>query len=259
MGSGLLTWAGHATVRIAVDGGTVLTDPVLSRHVGHLRRLVPIPPGIAEGLAVVAISHLHRDHLDLPTLRTIDPAVPVLAPAGAGAALRRAGRREVIEMSPGDTASVGGLVIRATPAAHSAGTRGRRRRGAPRPQALGYVVEGPPRVYFAGDTDLFPGMTDLAPGLDLALLPVGGWGPTLGPGHLDAERAARALRLLNPRIAVPIHWGTYAPVGVRRGAGYLRTPGTDLARAALRLAPAVEVRVLAPGDTLVIACPSPPG
>jgi L-ascorbate metabolism protein UlaG (beta-lactamase superfamily) len=103
-------------------------------------------------------------------------------------------------------------------------------------------------------------MADVAAGgLDAALVPVGGWGPTLGPGHLDAERAARALALMRPGLAVPIHWGTYAPVGVPRRASYLRTAGDDLARAAARLAPGVTVRVLAPGGSAGIPRPGDAG
>jgi L-ascorbate metabolism protein UlaG (beta-lactamase superfamily) len=258
---GRLTWAGHATARIELGGRAVLTDPVLSARVAHLRRLVAAPPGLLDGLDAVLISHLHRDHLDVPTLRRIDPDVPVLAPAGAAALLRRAGRRDVRELRPGDAAEVGGLRIHATPAEHDGGApaRGPRVRRAARPPALGFVVEGPQRVYFAGDTDLFPEMAAIPPpeGLDAALLPVGGWGPTLGPGHLDAERAARALAILRPRVAVPIHWGTYAPVGVPRGARYLGAPGPALAAAAARLAPGVDVRVLAPGQATELTPPSP--
>ena len=98
------------------------------------------------------------------------------------------------------------------PAVHG-GSRGRR---GPEIEALGYVINGGGhRAYFAGDTDLFDGMADLG-ALDLALLPVAGWGPSVGPGHLDPARAARALTLLRPRAAVPIHWGTLYPMGLRR-------------------------------------------
>jgi L-ascorbate metabolism protein UlaG (beta-lactamase superfamily) len=119
-----------------------------------------------------------------------------------------------------------------------------------RAPALGYVVTGSRRVYFAGDTDLFPGMAELGP-LDLALLPVAGWGPRLPPGHLDARRAAEALRLLAPATAVPIHWGTYSPISkLRTSAAARREPADEFARLAAQLAPTVAVHVLAPGESL---------
>src|SRR5947199_338861 len=82
----------------------------------------------------------------------------------------------------------------------------------PATRAMGHLLEaGGHSVYAAGDTDLFDGMADLGErGLGVALLPVWGWGPTLGPGHLDPLRAAQAVALLRPRVAVPVHWGTLA-------------------------------------------------
>ena len=91
------------------------------------------------------------------------------------------------------------------------------------------MIEGDGRrVYFAGDTDLFDGMADLAP-VDVALLPIWGWGPTMGPGHMDPARAAQAAALLRARLAIPIHWGTYYPIhlGLQGPAGVSR----DAARA----------------------------
>src|SRR5690606_5216400 len=114
----------------------------------------------------------------------------------AGGLLAAAGRRDVTEMLPGDVAVVGPLRVRATAAAHDGGRQrrwGARALRGPRATALGFVVEGTRTVYFAGDTDLFDGMAHIAEHLDAALLPVGGWGPTLGPGHLDPDRAALAL------------------------------------------------------------------
>ncbi len=250
-----VTWGGHATVRIEMDGVALLTDPLLRRRVGHLHRVAPPPGPVTVGLSAVLISHLHRDHLDVASLRRIDPAVPVLAPRGAGALLARAGRREVIELLPGDVTDVGPLRVRATVAAHDGGgarAGGPRGLHAPHATALGFVVEGESTVYFAGDTDLFAGMADIAPRIDVALLPVGGWGPGLGPGHLDAAGAARALTLLRPRIAIPIHWGTYAPWPIRGTAGFVRHPGPEFLARARLVAPATEVRLLAPGGRSVI-------
>ena len=89
--------------------------------------------------------------------------------------------------------------------------------------ALGYVIAGGGRrVYFAGDTELFEEMSGLRP-LDLALLPVWGWGPSLNPGHLDPA-GARALALLRPRVAVPIRLGTFYR-SVSAGCATIASPG----------------------------------
>ena len=101
-------------------------------------------------------------------------------------------------------------------------------------------------------------MATLAEDLDAALLPVWGWGPTLGPGHLDPRAAADALRLLRPRLAIPIHWGTLFPIGLDRlrgKAGLLSDPPHDFAREAARLAPEVEVRLLQPGEATPLLAP----
>ena len=107
---------------------------------------------------------------------------------------------------------------------------------------------GPKRVYFAGDTDLFPGMRDLgAAGLDVALVPIWGWGAKLGSGHLDPVRAAESLALLKPRVAIPIHWGTFFAMKLRRFRyAAIAEPARAFVRAAGERAPEVDVRVLAP-------------
>jgi L-ascorbate metabolism protein UlaG (beta-lactamase superfamily) len=134
------------------------------------------------------------------------------------------------------------VTVTATPAVHTARLRGRR------VPALGYLVDQD--LYFAGDTDLFDAMADLAP-LALALLPVWGYGPTLGPGHLDPERAAQAVARLRPQVAVPIHWGTYFPLPLgRRGHPLLHDPPRTFAARAAVLAPETEVVVLEPGGHL---------
>jgi L-ascorbate metabolism protein UlaG (beta-lactamase superfamily) len=107
-------------------------------------------------------------------------------------------------------------------------------------------------VYFPGDTDLFAGMRELQPGLDVALLPVAGWGPRLPPGHLDPARAAESPATLRPRVAIPIHWGTYRRVGMNRDPAVLREPAETFARLAAETAPEVEVRILEPGESAEI-------
>jgi L-ascorbate metabolism protein UlaG (beta-lactamase superfamily) len=181
--------------------------------VAHLRRHVAMP-AVPEEVDVVLLSHLHRDHADGASLRALGPGVRVVAPAGAGPALHRLHVRPTHELAAGDTVALSpDVTVRAVAAHHD----GRRHPVGHPIAALGYVVEtSRQRIYFAGDTDLYPEMARLAdPPLDVALLPIWGWGPSLGPGHLDPERAARAVALLTPRIVVPIHWGTFLPIGTR--------------------------------------------
>jgi L-ascorbate metabolism protein UlaG (beta-lactamase superfamily) len=150
-------------------------------------------------------------------------------------------------MQIGDTVTVGVVQVTATPAVHD----GRRSPWGPTATTLGFVVNGSRRVYFAGDTDLFPGMDALAGALDLALLPVWGWGPTLGPGHLNPRRAAEALQMLRPRLAVPIHWGTLAPFGLAWfRPRFLVEPPQVFAHHAHELAPQTRVVIVRPGHDL---------
>jgi L-ascorbate metabolism protein UlaG (beta-lactamase superfamily) len=149
----------------------------------------------------------------------------------------------VCQVVQGDEVKVRGVVVRATAAQH-----GGRSWPGRSPAALGYAILGYKRVYFAGDTDLFDDMAGLVHELDLALIPIWGWGPTLGPGHLDPERAAEAVRRLRPRMVVPIHWGTLRPLHVSRRAAYLREPAETFAELVRERAPETEVRVLRPGQ-----------
>lgn len=249
-----VTWIGHATVLVELAGVRVLTDPVLRSRLGHLRRHGAAPgAAMTRDLDAVLISHLHLDHLDLPSLRRLDPGVPLLVPRGAGGYLRRMGFSRARELAVGERAHVGsddvaGVDVVAVPAVHDGRRHPLRRTAA---ETIGFVLEGPRHVYFPGDTDIFDGMADLAGTLDLALLPVWGWGPTLGEGHLDPGRAAEAAALLAPRLAVPIHWGTFYPRGLARlKPAPLRDPPHLFAARVAALAPDVEVRVLAPGESV---------
>jgi L-ascorbate metabolism protein UlaG (beta-lactamase superfamily) len=247
-GADSATFVGHATVVVELDGTRLITDPVLRGRVGPLARHGARPgPEATDGIDAVLISHLHHDHADLGSLRRLGREVPMVVPPGASAFFRRHGFRQARELAPGESAEVGPLTVTAVEARHEGG----RRRFARHSRAVGYLVAGTRRVYFAGDTDVFEGMSDLGPDLDLALLPVWGWGPTIGEGHLDPEGAARAASLISPRLAVPIHWGTLYPFGLRRfHADPLRLPAGSFAEHMRRLAPQVETRVLAPGESV---------
>jgi L-ascorbate metabolism protein UlaG (beta-lactamase superfamily) len=223
----------------------LLTDPVLRPRIAHLRRTGTVDWRAMESLDAVLISHVHYDHLDLPSLRRLGRSTPIVVPRGVGSLLRRRGFGNVVEVQPGDEEQIGGVTIRATNAEHES----RRMPFGVKTPALGYLVDGSVSTYFAGDTDLFAGMGAIADDLDLALLPVAGWGPRLPPGHLGPRSAAEALVLLRPRIAVPIHWGTYRRIGLSRDPAELREPATSFARFAADLMPEVDVRVLPVGGS----------
>jgi L-ascorbate metabolism protein UlaG (beta-lactamase superfamily) len=251
----VITWWGHATTTVQDSGVRVLTDPVFTRRLGHLRRLRgPVPGPDAAVADLVVISHLHVDHLHLPSLAALQHGSRVVVPAGAVCAvpaLRRLARRrglELLEVVPGDVVPVGPVRVRAVPARHD----GRRwPLGGLRSGPLGYVVSGAGTTYFAGDTDLFPEMADAVGPCDVALLPVGGWGPRLGSGHLDPARAAVALSRLAAPAAVPIHFGTFCPLGLDlRPGDWFHRPGWEFARQCHTHVPTAAVHELSPGRTV---------
>lgn len=245
-----ITFIGHATLLLEMSGIRVLTDPILRNRVLHLRRRNRIVDSlVANNLDVVLISHAHWDHLDLPSLRIIGTSTPLIVPKGVEQLLRRKGFRNVTELSVGDIMTIGEIKISATYADHD-GARLRFGQGS---ESIGYLIESTHRIYFPGDTALYPHMTDLADGLDLALLPVWGWGPNLGPGHMNPYQAALALRLLSPQFAIPIHWGTMFPIGLSWiFPKLLIDPPHAFANFASKLAPEVTVNILAPGERMHI-------
>jgi L-ascorbate metabolism protein UlaG (beta-lactamase superfamily) len=247
-GAARITWLGHSSSVLELDGIRLVTDPVFRPRVAHLKRVIAPASEVADVDAVL-ISHAHYDHLDLPSLRQIRSPERIIVPCGVGAFMRRRGFDGVVEIAAGEEVSFGSVIVRATPAVHG----GWRPGVALRTPALGFLVAGSVSVYFAGDTGLFDGMTTLAAGLDLALLPVAGWGARIPEDHLDPVRAAQGLRLLRPRVAVPIHWGTYRMITLPRTSGVVREPADDFRRHAAALAPDVEVVVLEPGGGLSVS------
>ncbi|HTC59916.1 MAG TPA: MBL fold metallo-hydrolase [Solirubrobacteraceae bacterium] len=246
-----IVFLGHATVLIELEGVRLLFDPLLRDRVLHLRRQVPpVDESVFAGPDAVLISHMHHDHLDLASLRRLGQDRHLIVPRGAGVWLASKGFVNVSEMDVGDVLKVAELEITAVVAHHNGG-----RLGGPQAKALGYLVAGRHVVYFAGDTEMFAGMGGFSPALDVALLPVAGWGPKLGPGHMDPLQAAHAVELLEPRLAIPIHWGTLLPIGLARNyKARLGDPPRLFAEHAARLAPSVEVRILRSGESTAVDC-----
>jgi L-ascorbate metabolism protein UlaG (beta-lactamase superfamily) len=191
----------------------------------------------------VLISHGHRDHFDPASLAAIPGAPLVIVPRGLDSGARRNMRGEVVELVAGERWRGGGVVIDGIPARHWISP------GAPRAQPMGFLVTGSSRVYFAGDTGKFAGLAGLRDAVDVALLPVGTWGPHRGPGHLGPKSAAEVVAMIRPALAIPIHWATLYPRRLDRlWSKPLAAPGDRFAAHVGAMAPAVDVRVLRPGE-----------
>jgi L-ascorbate metabolism protein UlaG (beta-lactamase superfamily) len=240
-----LTYVGHATVLVQLGGRRLLTDPLLGAGILHVRRRVPRPAlDDLRPLDAILISHAHLDHLDHRSLRRLSGECRVIVPRGCASLVRRGGDFEVVtELGAGDRVTLGDIVVEGVPAVHD----GRRFPWSRPVSPLGYLLEGQPSIYFAGDTDLFGGMSALAGRVDVALLPIWGWGPRVPGGHLDPIRAAEAVALIRPRVAVPIHWGTLRAWSAQRGLDPV-APARAFSDAVGHTAPGTEVRILLPGQ-----------
>jgi L-ascorbate metabolism protein UlaG (beta-lactamase superfamily) len=215
-----VTWYGHASVLIEVDGRRVLVDPVWSDRVSPSRlvgpkRMHPVPAEIEDlpPLDVVIISHDHYDHLDLETVRrlTAHSRAPFVVPLGVGAHLRAWGvpADRVVELDWGGQARVRELTLTCTEARHFSG------RGLTRNNTLwaSWVITGPQHgVFFGGDTGYTPVFAEIGARygpFNLTLLPIGAYGDAWPDIHMNPEEAVRAHGDLGGGLLVPIHWGTF--------------------------------------------------
>lgn len=213
-GNNTITWVGHASLVIQIDGKTIVCDPVWSgaliggfrRHAGPGLPLRALPP-----VDAILLSHNHYDHLDLPTLWKLGRDIPLWVPQGLGNFLRLRGFRYVQEYGWWDGARLGDVEITCVPAQHWS------RRFAWDTNAswwCGWVLEGSRRVYVAGDTAFFSGFQQIAnrfPKLDLAVLPIGAYDPQalLRMVHMNPEEAGAAWAILQAKTMLPMHYGTF--------------------------------------------------
>ena len=242
------TWWGHSTATVELGATRVATDPLLTDRLLHLLRHTGTPGPAAAQADLVLVSHLHHDHCHRPSLACYGPEVPILAPPGAQRLLARLAGDRLVLVEPGDVVERAGVRVEVLAATHD----GRRHpMSRERPPALGFRFGNDAgSCWYPGDTELRDDMSDVDP-VDLALVPVGGWGPTLEDGHLDPGQAAQAVLRVGARWAVPVHWGTFWPVGLHRIAptNHSRLFVTPGARFAQALAgSATQAVVLAPGE-----------
>ena len=250
-----VTWLGHSTVVLDLDGVRLVADPLVRRHAGILRRRGLQPFGSAwAGADAVLLSHLHHDHAEVGSLRFFRDVPMYTAPANA-AWVRRKGfdGRGLEDGQWAPLGRDGQVEVRLVKAIHEA-------RPMPhRPNAAnGHLVRGPSGVaWVAGDTELFAEMAQLADlagaRIDLAIVPVGGWGPRLSAGHMGPEEAAAACAMSGAAWAVPVHWQTlHVPGGHRWPRGWMDAAGPRFEAAMARVAPQCQAAVLAVGDSLTL-------
>lgn len=242
-----LTWWGHSTVELRIGGCRLITDPLLRRRAGPLhRRGATPPPRSWPATDLVLLSHLHHDHADLRSLRLLG-RVPVVTGRRNAEWLRRRGFAGV---APEGWTRSGDVEVRLVPAVHHSRPMPHRPN-----DAHGHLVSSPEAaVWLAGDTCLYDGMREL-PGLagrariDVAVVPIGGWGPRLSPGHLDPEEAAVACAWTGARYALPVHWGTLHVPPVGFFGGWMARPLEEFADALPRIAPECRLVRLETGET----------
>lgn len=217
-----ITWIGHATFLVQMQGVNFLTDPMWSKTASPIPPLGPrrmVKPGIAlEDLPVidfVVISHNHYDHLDIPTLRKlakINPDTVFYVPMDNGKLLRKKGLSKVQEMDWGDSATYGDITIYCTPAQHwSKRTLTDTRKTLWSSWAFISPVK---RFYFAGDTGYFRGFKEIGEKLgpfDLAAMPIGAYEPNamMRSSHMNPEEAVKATLDVQAKSAVAMHYGTF--------------------------------------------------
>jgi L-ascorbate metabolism protein UlaG (beta-lactamase superfamily) len=213
-----VTWIGHSTFLLNLEGTTILTDPVFSDKVGMsflglatigLQRFVPPALTIQElpPLDLVLVSHAHMDHYDIPSLRSLPRDVPTILARDTTEFVDGLGLEQLQELDWGQTAEVKGVRIEAVPVKHW----GRRY---PWDRDRGYngllLTKGKRSLLFGGDTaytEQLPGATN-GRRLDVAILPIGGYNPYIA-NHASPEQAWDLVHEMRARYLIPMHWRTF--------------------------------------------------
>jgi L-ascorbate metabolism protein UlaG (beta-lactamase superfamily) len=217
--SGLrVTWLGHSSMLVEMDGRRFLTDPVFSERISPAprfgpRRFFPSPMEATElpPLDAVVISHDHFDHLDMATVSAI-PDTTFVTPLGVGAHLEHWGisKERIVELDWWQSTAIGGVELACTPSRHFSGRSLTSRDGT---LWAGWAILGKKhRVFFSGDTGMFPGFAEIGDKygpFDLTMIESGAYDAAWADVHIGPEQAVRAHRILRGRVLMPIHWGTF--------------------------------------------------
>ncbi|MDB4924742.1 MBL fold metallo-hydrolase [Mucilaginibacter sp.] len=220
--SGLrITWVGHSSLLIEIDGRTILTDPVWSQRVSFVRWMGPkrfFGPPIALSdlppLDAIIVSHDHYDHLDKETIKFFaGTTIPFYCSLGVGQHLEKFGivKNYITELDWGDSVMINhDCVITAAPARHFSG-RGIFRRN----ETLwsSFIIKGKKHnIFFGADSGYFPGFKEIGElfgPFDLTILEIGAYGKYWPDIHMGPDNASNAHLALKGKLMMPIHWGTF--------------------------------------------------
>ena len=225
-GDQYVTWIGHATFLVQLNGIRILTDPIFSKRASPVRFAGParhVPPALdlseMTDIDVVVVSHSHYDHLDLDTLAQMPnpQRVTLVVPLGIGQYVRDFGFKKVVELDWYEQTEIAGVIVRAYPAVHWSN------RGLfdiNETLWMSYAMSGGGHtVYHTGDTETHPtlfaeigaDMQSQFGGCDLGLMSVGAYDPRpmMTGAHMDPEGGVAMGRDLGCRRMIPMHWGTF--------------------------------------------------
>jgi N-acyl-phosphatidylethanolamine-hydrolysing phospholipase D len=251
-----VTWVGHSTFLVQIDGVNLLTDPHWGDTASPVRFAGPrrlIPPAIRfedlPPIHAVVISHDHWDHLDEATVLRLEREhhPRFFVPLGIGQWLRDRGVEDVVDLDWWQESQFRDLTIVCTPAQHSSG---RWIRDQYQRLWSSWVVMGTTRrLFFAGDTGYWSGLRDigkLGP-FDLALIPIGGYSDyrVHHPNHVNPEEAMQLFEDVGGKLMVPMHWGTF---DLNREP--IDEPPKRLLAEALRRGDEERIAILSPGQTI---------
>lgn len=244
-----VTYLGHSSVLITMNGINILADPNFSHHIFFViwrQNRIPMKIRDLPRLDLILISHGHYDHLDRRTIRRLPKDTPVIVPFGLKRALKFMGKEDIITLGKWKKHRVGDVTVTAVPAEHFMG----------RPPLFpitgyqGYVIEGDATVYFAGDTGMFDEFSEIGLrwDIDIALLPIGAYSPpSFRRHHMSPEDAIEAGRILRAKSVVPIHWGAF-----KLSLEPMREPLPRLKRAAIEAKCPSLLKILSPGQSISI-------
>jgi L-ascorbate metabolism protein UlaG (beta-lactamase superfamily) len=222
-GSGVrITWIGHSTSLVEIDGTRLLLDPVWSKRGSPFtwagpKRFFEAPLELRELPSIdgILISHDHYDHLDKPTVEYLgDLGYRFIVPLGVGSRLQSwdIPAEQIVELDWWDETTVGNITVTATPARHFSG---RSLVMADRDETLwsGFAMVGPThRVYYTGDSGMFPGFAEVGKRLgpfDATLVEIGAYNKLWADYHLGPEQAVQAVQDARGGLLIPVHWATF--------------------------------------------------